>query len=314
MSSRTAGQPLTVLSCGVEVSATADTCASRSPPRAESRQNDPVATWGLGIFENDTAADVHEHFLALIEDGLSPQEATKHLQDDEGVGRDRDDDNDFWLALAATQHQRGQVADGVIERALAISDDPDEIARWSPADRKQRKQNLAELRATLERPAVIPPPPLASAQPRTVPVAEGSVFAVPSARVAGHEVIGLIARLDPQGNIVANFYSGVPLHDIVTAAPILIAKTDIDALREAHWPLIGRVPNWKRERQRWSSPTFSHQDLLRPERWVLRVSGDSDLLLWETDQRVTEAEAAQFPPDGSTGHLLIQERLTRLLL
>jgi len=66
------------------------------------------------------------------------------------------DDNDFWLALASTQHRLGHVATGTIERALQILDDPEELARWDPKARMRRRVALDKLRAQLTEPVPQP--------------------------------------------------------------------------------------------------------------------------------------------------------------
>ena len=73
------------------------------------------------------------------------------------------DANDFWLALAATQHTVGHVGEHVLERALDIIDDPGEMERWAPKDRRRRAAALAKLKSTLES----PPSPAKRLRPRT---------------------------------------------------------------------------------------------------------------------------------------------------
>lgn len=59
---------------------------------------------GVGIFSNADAADVREDFRDLIAAGLTADEATGRLREEHGVEQLGVDANDFWLALAATQH------------------------------------------------------------------------------------------------------------------------------------------------------------------------------------------------------------------
>lgn len=115
-----------------------------------------MGSWGVGIFSNDDAADLRDDFHELIADGLSPEEATRRLQHDYGVGDRGPDDNDFWLGLAAVQHSIGHVAPGVIDHAIEIIDSPAELERWSRKDRSRRKAALHRLRERLAQP---PGPP-----------------------------------------------------------------------------------------------------------------------------------------------------------
>lgn len=109
-----------------------------------------MGTWGVGIFSNDYGADLREEFRELIAAGGTADSATVHLRQQHGIGSGEDDENDFWLSLAATQHRTGHIASGVIDRALEIIDDPDELERWEPPDRKRRAATLARLKATLQ--------------------------------------------------------------------------------------------------------------------------------------------------------------------
>lgn len=122
-----------------------------------------MGSWGVGIFSNDDAADVREDFRDLIADGLDVEAATRRLQDEYGIGERGTADNDFWLALAAAQHEVGHVSPSVIQRALEIIDDPAEMDRWAPTDRPRRAATLGTLRTTLES----APPAPGRLRPRT---------------------------------------------------------------------------------------------------------------------------------------------------
>ncbi len=115
-----------------------------------------MGSWGVGIFSNDAAADIREDFRDLIAEGLTADESTRRLYDEYGIGPGGVDDNDFWLGLASAQHRLGHVADGIIERALEIIDDPAELERWSPKERTRRGAALAKLQAQLQTPAAVP--------------------------------------------------------------------------------------------------------------------------------------------------------------
>ncbi len=115
-----------------------------------------MGSWGVGIFSNDGASDVREGFRDLIAERLVAAQATERLVEEFGIGQDGDEDNDFWLGLAATQHRVGHVVPHVLDRALSIIDSPSELERWEPAQRTRRKAALDNLRDQLLRP---PPPP-----------------------------------------------------------------------------------------------------------------------------------------------------------
>ena len=96
------------------------------------------------------------NFRDLIADGVAPAQATQRLTEEYGIGRTGDDHNDFWLGLAATQHKLGHVVPDVLDRTLAIIDDPGELERWEPAQKRRRRVALDKLRDQLLQP---PPPP-----------------------------------------------------------------------------------------------------------------------------------------------------------
>ncbi|MCR6030717.1 hypothetical protein GGQ22_04575 [Nocardioides sp. zg-579] len=115
-----------------------------------------MGSWGVGIHSNDDASDLRDDFRDLIAGGLSAEDATHRLQNEYGVGDRGVDDNDFWLGLAAAQHSSGHINPTVLERAIAIIDSSDELARWAPEMRKRRQVALLKLRQRLEK---VPPPP-----------------------------------------------------------------------------------------------------------------------------------------------------------
>ncbi|MDP9982256.1 hypothetical protein J2W14_001644 [Pseudarthrobacter oxydans] len=124
-----------------------------------------MGTWGPAIFSNDTAPDVREDFRDLVAQGATPAESTDQILAEYGVGMPGDpDNNDLWLGLAATQHKTGHVVPEVIDRALAITESPQELERWEPGDRKARLQALTKLGETLR----TPPPPPRKLRPRSV--------------------------------------------------------------------------------------------------------------------------------------------------
>jgi hypothetical protein len=87
---------------------------------------------------------------------MSADEATDQLQELYQAATQGVDANDFWLALAATQHKVGHISERVIRHALEIIDDPAEMSRWAPGERRRRATTLAELKSTLE---TAPPAP-----------------------------------------------------------------------------------------------------------------------------------------------------------
>ncbi len=116
-----------------------------------------MGAWGTGIYSNDLAADIREDFRDYIAAGYSPAEATKQLLLEYSVRADDSnvDNNDFWLALAYTQHNLGHVDPSVIRRALVIAKDSRELERWGSSAPKRQKV-LDRVVATISQPAPSP--------------------------------------------------------------------------------------------------------------------------------------------------------------
>jgi hypothetical protein len=110
-----------------------------------------MGTWGVGLFQDDVAADVRGDWREAILDGQDSEEATQTLQASyaSAIG-DPDESTVFWLALAAAQMETGRLVDEVRDRAVAIIDAGDDLGRWRGGrNEKRREQVLAGLRAKL---------------------------------------------------------------------------------------------------------------------------------------------------------------------
>ena len=112
-----------------------------------------MSAWGTAIFSDDLAADLRGEFRHLIGDGLSPGEATQHLQAEYAETlTDQDEGPVFWLALAATQWKLGRLQDAVREQALEVIESGSDLARWQGSDRKKREKVLEQLAEQLNSP------------------------------------------------------------------------------------------------------------------------------------------------------------------
>jgi hypothetical protein len=111
-----------------------------------------MGAWGTAVFSDDTACDVRDNYIDLLDDGLSGPEATEKL-----VGawskslEDPDEGPVFWLALAATQWRFGRLEPHVLKKALSAIDDGSDLARWDVGskDFRKRRSVLDRLRAQL---------------------------------------------------------------------------------------------------------------------------------------------------------------------
>lgn len=130
-----------------------------------------MGTWGAGIFADDVAVDLRDHYRDLIGEGRATVEATDELLRiwSEELA-DPDTERVIWLALAATQVRIGRLEDRVRDRALAIIDSGEDLPRWreDPKAARDRDRVLAELRADLSGPQRLPtrvPRPIRSVWP-----------------------------------------------------------------------------------------------------------------------------------------------------
>ena len=107
-----------------------------------------MGTWGMGLFENDTACDVRGDFCEFVADGESPAEASQWLVDQWGPDDDPDDGPVIWLTLAALQSRVGWLDERVKERALRIINDGSDLQLWID---ETTESDVAERRAVLEK-------------------------------------------------------------------------------------------------------------------------------------------------------------------
>ena len=108
-----------------------------------------MGTWGMGLFENDTASDVRSELLStMIAHGSSPAEASQWLIDHRKRYDDPDEARVIWLAIATIQSRVGWLEAGVKERALRIINDGSDLQGWID---ETTESDVAERRAVLEK-------------------------------------------------------------------------------------------------------------------------------------------------------------------
>ena len=105
-----------------------------------------MGVWGTGLFSDDVACDVRDHYRELLEDGAEDSAATQqtvekfrtYLDEPEGIA---------LLALAVTQSTLGRLDSDIRDRALAVIDRGADLEVWERENSKQ----LAKRRGTLEK-------------------------------------------------------------------------------------------------------------------------------------------------------------------
>jgi hypothetical protein len=110
-----------------------------------------VGTWGTGLFSDDLACDIRDHYRALVEDGvedaaaarLTAEKYREYLEQPDGIA---------LLAFAITQSTLGRLDPDIRDKALAVLDrgaDLDEWKRENPKQLPKRRAVLDKARAQL---------------------------------------------------------------------------------------------------------------------------------------------------------------------
>jgi hypothetical protein len=110
-----------------------------------------MGAWGPGVFSNDFAADVRGVWRDGVLDGVEPEALQARLVEEFGGL----EDEVFWPALAAAQHETGRLTDDVRDRAVAVIDAGADVEDWEELA-GQRARVLARLRAKLLGPPIAP--------------------------------------------------------------------------------------------------------------------------------------------------------------
>lgn len=113
-----------------------------------------MGTWGVGLYENDTASDVRDEWLTKIRQGSSGEVATKELLEEWGRA---DDEPLFWLALADTQWTWGRLEAHVQEEAERVLAAGADLSLWERS--KNRADRIRVLDALAARLKKSPPSP-----------------------------------------------------------------------------------------------------------------------------------------------------------
>jgi hypothetical protein len=103
-----------------------------------------MGTWGTGIFSDDIACDVRDHYRELLEGGAEDDEATRltvekyraYLDEPDGVA---------LLALAVTQSRLGRLDTAIRDQALAALDRGGDLNVWAEENPKQLPRRRAAL-------------------------------------------------------------------------------------------------------------------------------------------------------------------------
>lgn len=110
-----------------------------------------MGVWGTGIFSDDVAEDVRDHYRALLEDQVPDEQASRAalaaFADETGSAGDA-----VLLAQAATQSSLGRLELAIRDAALNVIDSGRGAAAWAeepPRVQRQRQTALDKLRDRL---------------------------------------------------------------------------------------------------------------------------------------------------------------------
>lgn len=110
-----------------------------------------MGTWGPGLWQDDTAADIRGAYREALEDGLTDEDArNKVLNDFSADLADEEYAGVVWLALAGVQHSLGRLDADVRDQALRVIDGGSDLLRWQGSkELAKRRAVLAKLRDDL---------------------------------------------------------------------------------------------------------------------------------------------------------------------
>lgn len=110
-----------------------------------------MASWGVGIFQNDAADDVKYDYRCKLRLGKSDEEALNEiLEENKHIIDDEDEMFDFWFGLAKVLWDYGRLCEEVKEKALELIKSGEDLKRWeTETEKRKRKIALDKLTETL---------------------------------------------------------------------------------------------------------------------------------------------------------------------
>lgn len=108
-----------------------------------------MGTWGTGIKDNDTSADIYDSFFDLYNDGKNPVEISKKIiSDNQDLIIDKYSSNDFWLTLALAQWETKSLDKEVFDKVKTIIENKTDLEIWrqQDADEKMLQKRQKKIR------------------------------------------------------------------------------------------------------------------------------------------------------------------------
>jgi hypothetical protein len=113
-----------------------------------------MGTWGIKLYQDDEAQDLKDDYSAMLNKGISNEEITKKLiEDNKGMIEDTDESTIFWTVLADLQWKIGRLLPQVKEKAIYYLKNNGDLHRWGESSDKdyiKRKEELERLLIQLQ--------------------------------------------------------------------------------------------------------------------------------------------------------------------
>jgi hypothetical protein len=104
-----------------------------------------MGTWGYGVLDDDSAADVHGEFLALLDKGVPPQEIRDAILDRFAeYFASRSSSSSAWLGLARAEWECGVLRPDTLRMVQALVSDPRSLQGWSTDKERARRRAVLE--------------------------------------------------------------------------------------------------------------------------------------------------------------------------
>jgi hypothetical protein len=143
---------------------------------------------------------------------------------------------------------------------------------------------------------------------------EGTCFAVPLRD--GSWARGVVARTTRRGPAFGYFFgprlssvTDAKVDDLEPASAMLVGKFGDMGLLEKKWPILGRVPHWKRDE--WPMPPLIRVDERERRAWLAWYDDTTFECL--RDREVDPAVAGEYHEDGLLGDVAAEIVVNKLL-
>lgn len=193
-----------------------------------------MGTWGHKIFQDDFALDIRDRYLDMLYDGISNEQATKKLIE-ENVNADIDEEPVFWLSLAATQWEYGRLVENVKVKALSIIDSGIDLENWDGDKKRMKELERLKLKLLTEQPKE------KKLVQRKLKTQSGDIFVfkLDDAHFAFGRVLkdGYIAIYQFKSTT-----NKVPVEEVIQNKVAFVIGTTDDGFYSRKWKIIGNSP------------------------------------------------------------------------